>query len=154
MSDFLSTEIIAALTALVAVIVSPVISVYVVRRQITAQVVSTNRQAWINELRTKIARFVTEVASLSWHRLEDGSATPEIQKRLNNLVLLMSEIKLYINPKEKDHAHLVSLLSKSAQNAFAQLEGKPAPDENYVDEITKTAQGILKREWERVKRAK
>ena len=57
MSDIGS--VIAAATALVAVVLGPIVSVYVVRRQIRATVVSTNRQAWINDLRNTIADWLT-----------------------------------------------------------------------------------------------
>ena len=48
------TATLTAATALVAVIVGPVISVYVARRQIRASAVLKNRQSWINALRDAI----------------------------------------------------------------------------------------------------
>ena len=49
----MTTEWLLALTALVAVIISPIISIYVVRKQFRASVISPNRQNWINEFRNQ-----------------------------------------------------------------------------------------------------
>jgi len=46
--------IVSAITALVAVIVSPLVSIIVAKNQISASVVSSSRQVWINRLRDEL----------------------------------------------------------------------------------------------------
>ena len=43
-------SLVSALTALVASVVGPIVTVAVAKRQITASVVSSNRHRWISEL--------------------------------------------------------------------------------------------------------
>ena len=50
-------SIIAAFTALVAVIVGPIVSFKIAKRQISASTVTISRQHWINDLRDAIADF-------------------------------------------------------------------------------------------------
>lgn len=50
--------VVSAITALVAVIVGPLASIFVAKNQINASVVSSNRQVWINRLRDELATLV------------------------------------------------------------------------------------------------
>lgn len=149
------TAIITAATALVAVIVGPIISIYVARRQIRASVVSTNRQVWITTLRDAIAEWLTaeQVFYISKHT--DFWEKADTQKSLERLVMLQYRIRLLINPKEADHAMLVQLLRKESDDLTEELDSTPEPyDKTKVygdDEIISLAQSILKREWQRVK---
>src|SRR6266566_8149872 len=52
-----TTAIISAATALIAVVVAPISAYLIAKRQITATVVSTNRQAWINQLRDHLSQL-------------------------------------------------------------------------------------------------
>lgn len=150
------TAIITAATALVAVILGPIISVYVVRRQIRASVVSTNRQAWIDALRNAIAEWLTAEQVFYVSKHSDFWERPDAQKALEKLALLEYRIRLLINPKEADHAKLVELLRKESDDLMESLDTKPEPYDKKKafgdDEIISLSQSILKREWERVKR--
>ena len=53
----MDTNNISAITALVAVIIGPIISWYIAKRQIIASTVTISRQQWINTLRDAIADF-------------------------------------------------------------------------------------------------
>ena len=52
-------SLLSALVALVAVIVGPIVTWRIAKRQIQASVVSANRQNWINDLREAVAGFIT-----------------------------------------------------------------------------------------------
>jgi len=148
------TQVIIAATALIAVIVGPITSIYVTRRQIRASVVSTNRQAWINSLRDTIADYLSaeQVVFISKH--SEFWEKPDVQQALEKLILLEYRIRLLINPKEPDHAKLIELILKESTNLTKSLESPPtefSEDERYSDdEIITLAQSILKREWKRV----
>ncbi len=148
---------ISAITALVAVIVGPIISVYVVKRQISANVISVNRQQWINTLREKVSSFVNASAILT----VGEQSKDEIFIRMEKLHLLISEIKLLINPKEDDHIKLIDLIDDSALLVGKRRTKKYENEEFDQNEIGKLnnkiimqCQLILKSEWERVKSGK
>jgi uncharacterized membrane protein len=145
-------QLITAATALVAVVVGPIVSVYVVRRQIRASVVSTNRQQWINNLRDTVADFVakqTMVRTLNSKSHADDSSI----SRIEETVRLAHRIELLINPKEADHAALVELIFQMANTMNQQNEkNKSFNAGDCTERIVKLTQAILKREWDRVKR--
>jgi len=145
-------QIITAVIALVAVIVGPIVSIYVVRRQIRASVVSGNRQAWINNLRDAIADYLTKQAMVRIFNSEsyaDSSSLPRIEET----VRLANRIELLVNPKESDHAELVVLIGKMTSTMNAQNEANKGFDVNaHSRKIIELSQSIFKREWDRVKR--
>ena len=143
--------ILTAGTALVAVIVGPVVSVYIARRQIRASVVSANRQAWINNLRDAIADYLAKqemVRNLNVHGYADESSFPRIEET----VRLANRIELLINPKEEDHVELAHLICQMANTMNQQNEkNKDFDVDMHRKRIVELSQAILKREWERVK---
>src|SRR3954468_2624886 len=87
----------AAVTALAAVIISPVITYFISRKQIRATLVSANRQAWINALRDELAELFE---LLKWeHLLRPGTLSGEegyrygAEKR-SRIQFLLLKIKL------------------------------------------------------------
>lgn len=146
-------QFVSALTALVAVIVSPVVSIYVARRQIRASVVSANRQKWIDQLREQLAELITSIRFLNLHRSLDHISEAEWIERFQRTFLIESKINLLLNSNESDHI----TLSKTVREAIAtMLETKEKKETSrkvvdLTDSIVKQSQAILKREWERVK---
>ena len=51
--------VISAVTALLAVLLSPLVSLWSAQRQSRVTVLSANRQAWINTLRDLIAEYIS-----------------------------------------------------------------------------------------------
>jgi len=141
---------ISATTALVAVVVSPIVSVYVAKRQIRAAVVSANRQAWINQLREALAELVTGLRFL--HLRSQGLEAPQEQwlDGYQRTFHLTSKIALLLNLTEADHRELHATIKQAGE-----LLTGPANEEQLfavTDRILEQSQAILKREWERVKR--
>ena len=160
--------VISAATALVAVIVSPLVSWNIAKRQITASNVSSKRQVWIDELR----RDVAEALALASRIEELRRPSPELSREeqmdvfdrrmeaeLRAIELLM-RIKLRLNPNEQEHNDLLA--------AFQEL-GRAAPDPQpgetdearrrlqaefgaARDNLLEITQKILKSEWNRVRR--
>jgi len=52
----MDTTQISAITALVAVVCSPIVSVYITKRQIPASIVSSNRQKWDRQFKRSAFR--------------------------------------------------------------------------------------------------
>lgn len=150
MSDWM--QLITAITALVAVVVGPLVSIYVARREIRASVVSSNRQVWINNLRDTIAEFLAKHAVARNNNFlshADESSLPRIQE----IVWLNTRIELMINPNEADHARLAALISEMTNTiGRSAAESKGANVNEQRAQVILLSQTILKREWERVKR--
>ena len=166
----MNTEIILALTALVAVVVGPVVSLHIAKRQFlvsldiakrqfNASVLSVNRQEWINTLRDQISELVADTILLRQEVEQYQQEPGRLFARAGRVLRCSFKIKLLINPKEADHVNLVEsidrlmiLVVKSAKK----VEDKNIDSQFRVirDEIVSKSQEILKREWERVKEGK
>lgn len=144
-------SIIAAVTALVAVVVGPIVSVWIARRQIRASVVSTNRQDWINTLRDSISDCLAKQTMIrKFNALEyaDNSSLPRIEE----VIMLCTRIELLINPNEPDHAELAEQICKITNTLNQQNSANSEFDVDAAHErVIRLSQSILKREWERVK---
>ena len=143
-------SLIAAATALVAVIVGPFISFKASKRQMLGPM----RQAWINSLRDTIAEYTSKIrlgmpqpsALLAPDDALRHQAQSERAEHLQSVLQLKAKIALLINPKEADHTELVRLAQvtfeayEKGQHASVQLEA-----------LIAHTQKVLKREWNVVK---
>jgi hypothetical protein len=158
--DPLLISLVSACTALVASVAGPLVTLTVARRQFNANVLSANRQKWIEALRDLLAELVSLlVAALvmrskwkeKWdHGRGPTAADPEMLAKLERIVLVQWKIRLLINPTEPDHQEL----HRTIDLAFKRIQLEDSPDsetEGDIENITRLAQAILKREWQRVK---
>lgn len=152
-----SIQLLSVVVALTAVIVGPLISLLVAKKQTEsskavadlqarANVLSKNRQDWINTLRIEIAGFISSVTMVLPMLLTQKDSL-EMHKLLSQLQLHLAKTKLLINPKEDDHTALISKM-ESVKNHVMSFKGQP---QELTDELVALAQKVLKREWERVK---
>jgi hypothetical protein len=152
MTDF---QILPTLTALFAVLLGPLISIYVVRRQFAAQVLSANRQQWINTLRTKLSVILSLVPYYSMLEATGQLTETKTAQLFEKFYRVWTEISLLINPAEADHCELVSEIeSLIAFLATSPLSGNPDEIRSRMNPIMGHSQAVLKREWERVKRGR
>jgi hypothetical protein len=138
----------SSMTALAAVIITPILTYLNARKQIRANLVSANRQAWIDALRDELAELF-ELLTWQFH-LRPGTYSGEegfryeAEKR-SRIRLLTNKIRLRLNPNESDAQVLLGYLDK------LQLF-----DESIFHELMEKAvakgQDILKTEWKRVKK--
>lgn len=131
------------------------------------QKVSEFRQAWINELRSELAAFLSSARAFARAmaaRDRHGSATddaakvPFTKERLGDIRATAAEsfyrIKLRLNPNETDHSELLRLLSQAIGSQNTLLEGTGSTHEEVlaaVDRAADFAPQVLKAEWNRVK---
>jgi hypothetical protein len=143
--------IIAAVTALCAVVLGPLVSMWAADKQARVAVRSANRQAWINTLRDCLAEFVSLVTIIS---LSEGS---DLRTKIEREFFLEAKIKLLLNPNETDHRALVELIDAVRTASGATMEKYDQSKEAVLRELVRRlgvlSQTILKREWERVKNA-
>ncbi len=149
--------VVSAVTALVAVIVGPLVSIFVAKNQINASVVSANRQTWINRLRDELATLVGIVHHLpSAHANGSVSADAAITE-YGRFVEKFQVIKLLINPKETDHQELIRLIESADKKIIESINKSQANSSEFEaagQRIVAQSQIVLKREWERVKNGK
>jgi hypothetical protein len=159
--DPLVISLVSAATALVASILGPFVTISVAKRQIIANVVSTNRHKWLQELREAIAELVSLLVAVivvklnwqgSWNEGRGAIAgDPARLAKLERLVRVQWQIRLLLNPGEADHQAMYRAIDTALAHAKADsLDVKPIEVE--IENITALAQSILKREWVRVKR--
>lgn len=167
--------VISAATALVAVIVSPLMSwkiakrqIDIAKRQITASNVSSKRQVWIDELRKDVA----EALALASRIEELKRPSPDLRREehldlfdrrmeaaLRTFELLM-RIKLRLNPNEQEHNDLVAAFQEMSRAAPDPQPGETDEDRRTLqaefgaarDKVLGVTQKILKSEWNRVRK--
>ena len=151
---------VSAITALVAVIIGSLVSIFVAKNQINASVVSSNRQAWINRLRDELATLVAIVHHLPWGHANGSVSTDDAIAEYGRFVEKFQVIKLLINPKETDHQELVRLIESAGNKIMTSINAKKAEASEFEaaqlagKRIVTQSQIVLKREWERVKNGK
>jgi len=151
--------LLTALSALIAGIIGPLVSMSVARRQIRASVVSKNRERWLETLRDAVAEFIALVTRAALIRERVGvdieaaaTADEEYRTTAERLILVRSKILLMTNPLEEPHLELCrsieslhdALLSKRAVSVAQWLA--------QLDALVLSGRALLRVEWERVKR--
>jgi vacuolar-type H+-ATPase subunit I/STV1 len=119
------------------------------KEEIKLEVLSKNRQAWINTLRDKLSKFIGEASYIMLIQAQEKEEKIEprhIRESVKKLAELEAKIKLLINPTEENHQILVDLL----QQIFRDLNLKKNIT-NTVNKLVNISQLILKEEWTRVK---
>jgi hypothetical protein len=163
------TKYVVAVTALVAVIVGPLLQWAIARRQ-AADNISAKRQNWIDELRKDAAEYLTLIGHLQDLRRPTPGLSRDEEIVLFNekaaanakAMELALRIRLRLNPSEVDHNELNRLFE-----VLARASPDPTPGEAPGDitreraaffaareNVVKQLQAILKKEWERVKSGK
>jgi len=152
-------KIVPMVIALLAVVISPLISIYVTKKQLRASVNSKSRQEWINTLRDEITNYLFSFIKLEGMWFDNDQATvrnnlaekphssKDLTKVLDELQKHKIKISLLINPNEDDHKKLLKILEEAYQN----IRTKDKKRSEIEAEILTQSQLILKREWERVK---
>lgn len=148
--------IIAAVTALFAVLLGPLVSMWAANKQASVSVRSNNRQAWINTLRDALAEFASMARVIPLAKEFDDQYT-----RVEKLFFLEQKMALLLNPSEEPHKNLLRVVAEartSAVGILAAANEASLRDQKHqqlkalLSELTTVAQPILKKEWERVKR--
>jgi hypothetical protein len=161
MIDATLVSFVSALTALVASIAEPTVTLYVARTQFRANVRSANRQRWIDEFREQIARFCAELpisAQVREKIVKEGriviQAEPEFLNSFGRLVYTANKIRLMINPIKREQQELLELINgllRRFRSASSEddLQGE---GQEIVGQIVTMSAPIIRREWLRVQR--
>ena len=144
----------SAFVALVATLTSPLVSFAVAKMQIRANVISTNRQAWINALRDDLAEMI-EIATGHFY-LRDGSLSGEDGFKYSyeqkvRMIRIYNRIRLRLNANEVKNQELISIVDKLRRISIGRKMEKSEEFDQAVESIIVNAQNILRAEWRRVK---
>jgi hypothetical protein len=153
-------SLVSAATALVASIAGPFVSLTIARRQINANVLSANRQRWIESLREALAQFVAVFVGVlaiksgwkgAWGSgLAPTAEDPKLVKKLERLVLLEWRIRLLLSPHDAAHRELWSTIEQVVLRIQEPGVDEPAT-RDAVERVTDLGHAILRHEWQRVK---
>jgi len=143
--------VVSSLTALVAVIVSPLITWWQTKKHIAVQKQIANRQilaplreAWISNLRGKLAEFEGKLLHL---RITNERSDEAVRGPIRDFCILQAEITLLLNPAEDDHRQLSFAISK----LVTALDDNPNDFLKKTNDVEVLAQKVLRAEWNRVK---
>lgn len=139
--------IVAAVIAALAAIASALTAYRASERSIRANVVSTNRQKWIDAIRDDFAEFLSshEIAYLYHGSSGTNAALAEEAKvARRRMYFLKNRIQLRLNPDEEPHIEFLDLLDEMREmnTPWSVIEPK----------TIRSAQDIFKAEWEVIKR--
>ena len=139
--------ILSMCVSLAAVIVGPIASFKIAKRQI----VSPIRQKWIDELREIISEYLSECEKLIV-LAKDGLLNKEFtdKEKLTRLLYLEQKLKLLLNPKEAKHIELLEVMNSLIEEIHHGV-GNLIEFGGRLKGATELAQEILKEEWVRVK---
>ena len=144
-------SIIAAVTALVAVVASPILAA----RTGKNQMIGPMRQAWINDLRDNLSLYISRLSINRWHGAPSGQeSSVEYERkeaedilRIKEAVRLREKLLLLLNPGEQEHIDLAKLI----ELAYVSYEKAEDTSEVLID-LRKFSQQVLKKEWDVVKK--
>ena len=158
--DATTVGFISAITALVASILGPTVTLVVAKRQFNANVVSANRQKWIDALRQELAELIALIGSAMvikqrWRADWRGGqgpleADPTLMPKVEQIVLAYAQIQLLTNTSQADHRQLIEAVESALEHlkADGMMEAEIEVD---VENITRCSRAIIQREWRRVK---
>jgi UDP-N-acetylenolpyruvoylglucosamine reductase len=149
--NFTTPEVISGmsmLVALCAVIVGPIVTFKVAKRQL----ISPIRQKWIDELRELMSQFLSESRKIII--LSEGNGLLNADKTdesvFQKLLYIEQKLGLMLNPNEDDHSDLVKLIHVITEDV-QHGGGNLIEFGSRIGEATKLCQKVLKLEWKRVK---
>jgi len=154
-------SLITAAAALVASLVSPLVTLSVARRQFRANVISTNRQKWIETFRDRLSELISLLNTAhvikrhsieSWHGgLGQAQANLGLTKKLERAYKALAEIRLLTSASDLKHMHLNEALAA----AVAHVQHDDLREDELtasVEDVVALGRSIIRREWARVKR--
>lgn len=139
------------------------------RKRVSIEVLSKNRQEWIKELRITISKIYYIISKCMILEIDNPSSKNEnkekFDKNINEINKLHAYLLVLLNPNEDNYKIMDNIVVRAKLRIgiipkFASITNyhKSTYNDNLYDlneineELLKTAQTILKIEWERVKK--
>jgi hypothetical protein len=149
--------VISAATALVALMVGPLLSLYVAKRQIAASVISNERKEWIGNLRHNIASFLATISSvLTQHAWIQTLERPWLKAKADDLFVFKAEISLLLDHDDGAHVKFNELLNET-MTSFITFVKEPTEARKLdlverMNDIVTVAHRVVSEEWKLVRK--
>jgi hypothetical protein len=157
----LTITFITALAALCATILGSFVSLRDTERKIKAANVTANRLRWSDTLRDLLAELMSVSYTVAIVKRQFKGSDPMgavatdrlLLDKLEQVSLVKNKIRLMLNPVKPEH-HVLYQAVDELYDHLVSLQELDVLDRLHgdIDLITKQAQGLLTREWERVKK--
>jgi hypothetical protein len=154
-------NLISACTALVASILGPFVTLSVARRQFSANVLSANRQKWIDAFRDGLAELISllnaaqsakRASTEEWHHgLGRLSADRTFAEKLEKTYRAIAQIQLLTKAEDPVHQALNEAIA-AALGHLREDELREAELTACLAETGRLGREIIRKAWGRVKR--
>lgn len=117
----------------------------VAKLQIHSNVISQNRQKWVDALREDLSAFVTELEVIK-EKIRNSTSTPtNLQELSKGLFLVYNRLRFRLNPDKQDHVDIIKCMENILSDVTA--SDVRAKSENLV----LLGQRLIRKEWVRIK---
>jgi hypothetical protein len=158
----LTISMISAGTALAASILGPVVTLTVAKRQFNANVISANRQKWIDTFRDHLADFIALISTASMIKETTASdqwraghgaviLDPSLRGIVEKIGVSFAQITLLTKEHDELHQQLIMSANQSLQILLSADKSQSDLDQK-TGEVAKLGRSIIRYEWNRVKR--
>ncbi len=120
-------------------------------KSIQKDILSNNRQEWINSLRNYVSNYIASHEMSKIIVQNDKNNTPEYRVEFKKWQSFSYKIELMLNPIEEKSKELKELMTDLNLATDYSSFAKEQSYESIKNDIIKITQNILKEEWERVK---
>ena len=154
-------SLITATTALVASVMSPFVTLRVARRQFRANVISSNRQRWIETFRGRLSELLSLINAAqvikrhsidSWKGgLGPVQSNPGLTEKFERAHMALAEIQLLTNASDAEHQRLSHALA-AALGHLQHDELRDGELAGSIEDVIALGRTIIRHEWGRVKR--
>jgi hypothetical protein len=153
-------SLITATTALVASVMGPLVTLTVARRQFQANVISTNRQRWIETFRDRVAELLSLINAAqlikrhsadAWRGGVGAAESLGVADKFEKAFMALSEVRLLTNASDPEHQRLNDALAAALEHVQHD-ELRNAELDTCIGDIIALGRTIIRQEWGRVKR--
>jgi hypothetical protein len=152
MQNTLILALVSAVTALLAVIFAPLVSIHVAMRQAKLQAVVLERKESIKEMRRLFSEFIAYLMIVNGERAMGRISHKDATEKLERAFRLETELSLMLDAKIEDHRTVLSNITEARNRVFRDLdqEFNPAKWEPHYSEAMQALIRILKEERDKV----
>ena len=144
--------IVPSITALLAVILSPLISLHIANRQARLHAIVLDRKDTIKEMRRTFSELVTHLMIVNGERALGRISHKEATEKLEKAFRLETELSLMLSADIEDHACVLRNITEARNRVFRDLDEtfKPSLWEKHYYESTQAMIRILRDEKKKV----
>jgi hypothetical protein len=135
----------------------------IAKMQFRSEVLSQNRQEWINSLRDELADFISYLTPLTEMPIgaieDDPDGYSELIENKRQIDRCAAKIELLLNPSEPDCSRIADMVNEirslvmdiCEEGSDKKVDKQLARLDSLFSDLVPIAQAVLKTEWTRVK---